>query len=232
MQPYFFPYLGYFQLMSAVDTWIVFDEIQFINKGWINRNRILHPNKDKEWQYFTLPLSGKKQKDNISDINLCPNSIKWKKTIEGKLTFYKRNAPFFNETMALVNECLEYDELNLSKFIINSLITIASYLGINTNIKIQSTLSFPDFEIKHPGQWALRIAENLCATEYLNPIGGNHLFKPEEFKEKKIRLSFFEPKVIKYNQIGRKFTPNLSIIDVLMWQSIEEVKSSIHTNVS
>ena len=230
MQPYFFPYLGYFQLMSAVDTWIVFDEIQFINKGWINRNRILHPNKDKVWQYFTLPLSGRKQKDYITNITLCPNANKWKKTIVGKLTFYKKNAPFFNETMDLVNECLKYDELNLSKFITNSLITIANYLEIGTDIKIQSTLSFPDFKIKHPGQWALRIAEQISATEYLNPIGGNHLFKPEEFKKKKISLRFFQHKINKYTQIGRNFTPNLSIIDVLMWQPIEEVKSSIHTN--
>ena len=217
--------------MSVVDTWIVFDETQFINKGWINRNRILHPNEDKIWQYFTLPLSGRKQKDNISDVYLCPNTKKWKKTILGKLTFYKKNAPFFNQTMALVNECLNYDELNLSKFITHSLFTIAKYLEINTDIKIQSSLSLPNFTIKHNGQWALRIAENLSATEYVNPIGGKHLFKPEEFKEKNINLRFFEPEVNRYTQLCRNFTPDLSIIDVLMWQPIEEVKNTIHTTV-
>ena len=231
MQPYFFPYMGYFQLMNCVDKWVVFDQIQFINKGWVNRNRILHPDKDKVWQYFTLPLSGKKQKDYISDISICPNVKRWKETITGKLSFYKRHAPFYNQTMDLVIDCLSYHELNLSKFLTNSLLNISKYLDINTIVEVQSKLKLPNLDIKHPGQWALRIAENLNASEYVNPINGSHLFDPKEFEEKNIILSFFECKTKEYFQYGRKFTPNLSIIDTLMWQPIDEIKSVIHSSV-
>ena len=93
MQPYFFPYLGYFRLLNSVDRWIAFDEVQFIDKGWINRNRILHTNKSKEWQYITLPLYNKSRFDKISEISIDMQQ-NWRANILGKLTLYQKIAPF------------------------------------------------------------------------------------------------------------------------------------------
>ena len=115
MQPYFFPYIGYFQLMKNVDQWVVFDDIQYINKGWINRNRILHPNVEKQWQYITLPLVKRKQFEKICNIEI-KSEINWRAEILGKLTAYKRKAPFYNETLNLINECFDTTDLNLSSF--------------------------------------------------------------------------------------------------------------------
>ena len=90
MQPYLFPYVGYFQLMNAVDRWIAFDEIQFIDKGWINRNRILHPDPVKQWQFLTVPLSKRGQFDKICNISI-KEELDWRSQIFGKLTMYKKS---------------------------------------------------------------------------------------------------------------------------------------------
>ena len=223
MQPYFFPHLAYFQLMKEADEWIVFDEIQFIDKGWINRNRILHPNEEKQWQYFTLPLTGRKQFSRISELEIHPEK-NWEAEIFGKLTHLKKKAPFYRDTLAFLEECFEEKTANLSVFLSHTLRKCAQKLEISTPIKVQSEMGMVGLQSTHPGQWAVSISAACGATEYINPLGGAEIFKKAEFDAANIKLKLLKGGQLSYTQRNRQFVPGLSIIDVLMWNSAEEVR--------
>ena len=227
MQPYFFPYIGYFQLLNTVDHWIAFDDIQFIDKGWINRNRVLHPDIAKEWQYITLPLSKRGQFDKIRDIEIDTRRD-WRAQILGKLTSYKKKAPYYLQTIKFLERTLSSTETNLSNFVIKTLKTTADYIGIHTPISVQSEMDLKLGEIAHPGQWALEISKSLGATEYVNPLGGAGIFQEREFVQAGISLSFLEPVIENYSQKRERFVPGLSIIDVMMWNSKDAIKAHVN----
>lgn len=226
MQPYFFPYLGYFQLMQKSDTWIVFDNVQFIDKGWINRNRILHPNIGKEWQYITLPLDNRKQFSKISSLRI-KDSEEWEKNIFGKLSFYKKKAPYYKETIDFLSYCFTHKQESLSGFLTSCLVKTAQLLDIKTDIYMQSKLEIPKKDASHPGQWALNISKELNAEEYINPLSGSYIFRPEEFFKHEIELKFLEPEIVPYKQDGRDFVSSLSLIDIMMWNDIDEIKKQV-----
>lgn len=226
MQPYFFPYIGYFQLMNAVDRWVAFDEVQFIDKGWINRNRILHPDQAKEWQFITLPLDRRGQFDRICDINI-KESIDWRSQILGRLTHYKKRAPYYEQTMDFVRKCFDTEETNLAKLVIEILRKTSAYIGIQTPIDVQSELKLDLGEIQHPGQWAWRISQVLCADEYINPIGGREIFRQEEFESVGVKLSFLETELSPYLQMHKKFISGLSIVDMLMFNDHGQFKEML-----
>lgn len=226
MQPYFFPYIGYFQLMAAVDRWVVFDDIQFVEKGWINRNRVLHPEPAKVWQFITLPLDKRGRFDKIRDISIKADA-KWREQILGKLTLYKRKAPHYKQTVDFVSSCLDTDECNLSRFITRSLRMTSDFLGIDTPIEVQSEMDLSLDDVEHAGQWALRISEALGASEYINPYGGMEIFKEPEFRAAGIKLTFLRPELERYVQRRDGFVPGLSIIDVLMWNDRETVREML-----
>lgn len=223
MQPYFFSYIGYFQLIQAVDRWIAFDDIQFIDKGWVNRNRILHPEPAKEWQFITLPLAKRGQFDKICDIRI-KSGIDWRAQILGKLTAYKKKAPYYKQTTDFVHRCFDTDEENLAKFVIKTLKMTAEYLGIQTPIEVQSEMDLQLGNIEHPGQWALRISEAVGASEYINPIGGIEIFRQEEFENAGVKLSFLQSMPAPYSQRRDGFISGLSIIDVMMFNSPAAVR--------
>ena len=226
MQPYFFPYIGYFQLMSIVDHWVVFDDIQFIDKGWVNRNRILHPDIKKEWQYITVPLSKRRQFDKICDIEINAR-VNWRDQIMGKLTSYKRKAPHYNQTVDFLGDCFETSETNLSRFLVTLLKKSADLLEIDTKLTVQSEMGLELGEIEHPGQWALRICEKMNASEYINPYGGAGLFEEQEYEDVGIKIRFHRPLLREYSQRRDGFVPGLSLIDVLMWNSISEIRDNL-----
>lgn len=222
MQPYFFPSIGYFQLMKNVDRWIVFDEVQFIDKGWINRNRVLHPDAKKDWIYISIPLKNRRRDDKINKISI-DRTRDWKSEIIGRLSTYKKKAPYYNRTIDLVKACLAYDEKNLALFVINSLRLVASELGINVQMDVQSKMDLKLGRINHPGQWAVKISEALGATEYLNPSSGYSLFREDEFSSHIIKLRFLRSHLTPYKQRRDGFVSSLSIIDVMMWNSNAEI---------
>jgi hypothetical protein len=226
MQPYFFPYIGYFQLMAAVDRWISFDDIQFIDKGWVNRNRILHPDVNKEWQYITLPLEKRGRFDKICEISI-KSDAKWREQMLGKLSSYKRKAPNYKSTIDFVTSCFDTDETNLSRFLTRTLRMTAEYLGIETPIEVQSQMNLTLNEVEHSGQWALRISEKLGATEYINPHSGADIFKEREFDASCIKLTFLKPHLELYAQRQDYFIEGLSIIDVMMWNDREKISEML-----
>lgn len=222
MQPYFFPYIGYFQLINYVDKWVVFDDIQYISKGWINRNRILHPDIKKEWQYFTVPTRKHAREYSIKDIEINAEK-KWKDEFLGKLTHYKRKAPFYQETIDFVGDCIDCNYYNLSELILHTLKSTCNYLQIPFDYSVFSQMDINIDNVEHSGQWALLIADAMNANEYINPIGGYGIFKEKEFIKQGIKLRFLKPNLAPYIQRRGSFVSGLSIVDVMMWNDKEQI---------
>ena len=174
MQPYLFPYIGYWQLINAVDVFVIFDDVNFIKKGYINRNLILVGGKS---QQFTLELIGASQNKLINEIEVGNNSQKLLKTIEMS---YKK-APYFDNVYPIIEDILNNKEKNLAKFIGYSLEQISSYLKLNTKFIYSSDIE-KDNSLKAQDK-ILDICKKLNATSYMNAIGGQELYSKEIFKE-------------------------------------------------
>jgi len=217
MQPYFLPYIGYWQLIKAVDVFVIYDNIQYTKKGWINRNRFLQNGHD---ELFSISL--KKDSDFLNvDERFLSSDYKRNKLIAMFQSAYFK-APKKNEILPLISEIINCQEENLFKYIYNSIIKICEYLGINTKIVISSSI-----DIDHPlkaEKKVLAICKALCAKIYINPIGGIELYSKEIFKEHDMELQFIKSKPVEYKQFNNDFVPWLSILDVLMFNDKENVK--------
>ena len=222
MQPYFFPYLGYFDLISCTDQWIVFDTAQYIRHGWVNRNRILHPTDG--WQYIIVPTQHHDQKTPINEIRITDDG-RWRDKLLGQLQHYKKKAPFFSTVVDLVSTCLYDTDGSLNQLNIRSLGRICAYVGIPFHHSLFSEMDLELGPVEGPGDWALRIMEALGASEYINPPGGVDLFDRSKFDAAGIGLTIQTPVAFVYVCDDYKYEPNLSIIDVLMWNSPEAVRA-------
>lgn len=219
MQPYFIPYIGYWQLINAVDEFIVYDNIQYSKKGWINRNRIL--DRDK-FELITLPLKKDSDYLDVKDRLLSDTWSKDKVKVLNKLNNAYKKAPFFDDTFLLFENLINHESKNLFNYIFNSINTISKHLDIKTKLIISSTVS-----INHDLKSAEKVIE-LCkfekANTYINPIGGVELYSKDHFLENNIELRFLKSDPISYHQFDNEFVPWLSIIDVMMFNSVEEIK--------
>jgi WbqC-like protein family len=224
MQPYFLPYIGYFQLINAVDTFVVYDNIKYTKKGWINRNRILVDGKD---EYITLPL--KKDSDflNIDQRFLADSFQDDKEKILRKTGSYYKKAPYFNEAFALLNDILNCPEKNLFHFNYQSLVKICNYLNIKTNFVITSPMPV-NHDLKAQDR-VLAICNYLKADVYINPIGGKTmgLYDTTDFAAKGVELQFLRSNSITYRQFDAAFVPWLSILDVMMFNSVAEIEKML-----
>lgn len=220
MQPYFFPYLGYFDLINYTDQWIVFDTVQYIRHGWINRNRVLHPKEG--WSYIIVPVKYSRETP-INQVRVASEK-KWKKRILGQLSHYKRKAPYYQETINLIDSCLATEENSISSLNTSILEKVCTQLGIDFDFRVFSEMDVDLGPIESPGDWALRISEALGANEYVNPPGGEDLFDKNRFQDSNIKLTIRELPPFEYSCRGYKFIPNLSIIDVMMWNCPEAIK--------
>jgi len=221
MQPYLFPYLGYFDLINYTDKWIVFDDVQYIRHGWINRNRVLHP--VDGWTYIIAPVNHTR-KMHIRDVTIAQDQT-WKKRIVGQLQTYKKKAPYYEQVMDLIEDCLAFDNAHISHFNVFALRNVCAYLGIPFDYTIFSEMNLNLENIEGPGDWALRIAQAMGADEYANPPGGETLFDKESFSASNIKLTIRNLPPLIYDCPGYRFIPNLSIVDVLMWNAAETVKN-------
>lgn len=223
MQPYFFPYLGYFSLINHVDQWVIFDDIQYIEKGWINRNRIIHPT-ENTWMYITIPVCKHHREEKIKNIQIN-RSLNFRENILGKLeSSYKKRAPYYYQVMELVKDCFSCQSEYISKYNEKSLKKICEYLGIDFKYQVFSEMNLCLKEIKAPGDWALEISKAVGADEYINPIGGISLFTREKFVQNNIKLAFLEQQFIPYKQKKQTFIEGLSVIDVMMFNSVETIQ--------
>ena len=221
MQPYFFPYLGHFSLITAVDEWIVFDITQYTPKTWMNRNCILHPRAG--WQYVTVPLSNSSISIKTHEAKVL-NLTEAKANIQGKLSHYKKKAPHFEAVHALINKVFDSaTDDSLVHLNVLGLVAVCQYLDIPFNYRICSKLNLPLPENLGPGEWALEICSLLGATSYVNPASGQGIFDPAEFARRGISLFFAQPTEFVYKTSPYQYEPYLSILDVLMWNSPEVV---------
>jgi hypothetical protein len=223
MQPYFMPYIGYFQLINSVDEFVIYDNIQYTKKGWINRNRILANGRD---QLITLPL--KKDSDYLNVVERKLSEL-WEKDKNKMLNVIKSSyskAPYFKESFDLISKCLNNPEENLFKFIYDSIIFINDFLEIKTPIVISSTIN-ANHALKSQDK-VLSLCKSQNANVYINSIGGVELYDKETFKQNKIELNFIKSNPIQYKQFNNEFLPWLSIIDVLMFNSKEEIKKYLN----
>ena len=214
MQPYFFPYLGYYSLIKKSDKFILFDTVQFIRRGWIERNRILKPVVD--WQYVAVPLMKKPLSILIREMEI-QNNEDWKGKLISQLGHYKKKAPFYRETLRVIEDSLSIQTNSIVKLNENILKKTCEYFEIPLDISVFSEMNLVIEEVTHPGEWALNITKSLNAKEYINPLGGANIFKREQFFEAGISLYFIGNNLSTYNQRRSVFEAGLSIIDVMMF---------------
>lgn len=220
MQPYFFPYIGYFQLINSVDEFVIYDNIQFTKKGWINRNRILVNQKD---DFISLPLQKDSDYLNVNQRFLSDTWSVDRKKMLNKIVESYRKAPQFESAYPLFEKCLMIEESNLFGFIHHSLKETLQYLSISTKIKVSSTINI-DHQLKSEEK-VLAICKAQNASTYINPSGGIELYSKERFEQNGIRLQFQNSNPINYIQYKNEFVPWLSILDVLMFNTKDEIKS-------
>jgi len=223
MQPYFLPYIGYFQLIAAVDQFVVYDHIQYTKKGWINRNRFLLNGADA---IFTLPL-----KKGYSSLDVVERELAVdfdRGALLGQLEAAYRRAPYFAETFALLERIVGQRDDNLFRFIHHSLMQVCAHLGLATTIRVSSTLPY-DNSLKGQDK-VLAICRAVGAGCYINSMGGLALYSKPDFAAQDIELRFLRPRPFEYEQFGEPFVPWLSIVDVLMFNSVEAVQRSLQTN--
>lgn len=228
MQPYFFPYIGYFSLINYVDKFIFFDTPQYISHGWVNRNRILRQNGTPG--YITVPIQKASQKTAINKI-LVANNIDWKNKIYGQLTVYKKRAPYYEEVMSFLHSILDEEYYNLSDLNIKSIKAVCSHLKIEKKFDVFSQMKIDIPCVKEPDEWALYITKSVNGSVYVNPPGGQTFFNKEKYKIQNIRLEFLQSSLPQYIQRIGNFESGLSIIDVMMFCGNREIKDMLEDYV-
>lgn len=224
MQPYLFPYIGYFQLINAVDEFIVYDNIQFTKKGWINRNKILVNGTEA---YITFPLKKDSDYLDVKDRFLSDDWEVERKKILNRICESYRKAPQFDLAIPLIERIVMYENRNLFQFIFNSIQQINSYLDINTPLIVSSSISI-DHSLKSDKK-VIALSKVRSASHYINPIGGLDLYCKEEFKNQGLELNFLKTNEIIYSQFKNEFVPFLSIIDVMMFNSKDTIREYLNS---
>lgn len=221
MQPYFFPYLGYFQLINAVDRFVIYDDVAFIKQGYVNRNSILL---DGKAFLITLPCHISSFK-LINQVEIFSN--KQAKSILKTICLAYKKAPFFNDVYPIIEQTILWKNNSLSEALTFSITKILNYLGIEKEIIVSSTIK-KDLTLSAEAK-VIDIVKYLNGTTYINTIGGLSLYTKDNFKEQGIDLKFIKMKSeeIKYNQFKNEFIPNLSIIDVMMFNDVKTINNML-----
>lgn len=214
MQPYLFPYIGYFQLIYASDLFLIYDDVSFIKQGYINRNNILTQNGATR---FTIPVPNASSNTLICDLKFSNDVKKTIRTIEQNYS----KAPYFEEIFPLVQQALKYEERSIASVCLNSYKLIFDYLGIEKSFKKTSKIDYDRSAIARDR--LIELCHIFNADTYINAPGGRALYHESDFAEQGIKLKFIDTLPIEYNQGEDDFVPNLSIIDVLMNCSKTEV---------
>ncbi len=220
MQPYLFPYIGYYQLVHAVDKFVVYDDVNFIKQGWINRNRILVNCSD---HIFTVPLANQSSFQTISntEINykLFPQwKSKFMKTIAGSYS----KAPNYTEAAGLIENMLSQNQATISQMAATTIVDIYRYLGLEKEFVLTSAI-YKNDDLK-AYERVIDICNKENASAYINPIGGQELYSKDIFSQAGLTLNFIRSNKVVYPQFNCEFVPWLSIIDLLMFLSKEQIR--------
>lgn len=221
MQPYFLPYIGYFTLINSVDKFVFYNDVQYIKRGWVNRNRI---KKGNQWQYIIMPVKKAHFTVKINDVHVVESERERDKLKKAIMHCYQK-APYYKLISDLIFTHIIPGE-NISKINISLIVEICNYLDINTEIYLSSKIP-KDNSLKGENK-IIEICRSLEGTQYINPIGGIKLYSSVKFQDYCIQLKFLKMNEITYSQGKYDFIPNLSIVDVLMWNSKDHVKEMLN----
>ncbi len=221
MQPYFFPYIGYWQLINAVDIFVLYDDVNYIKGGWINRNDILV---NGQKHMITLPLLNSSPYSPINKIKITDNQ-KIKEKLARSIEFAYKKAPYFTSVFPYIYETIIKNGI-ISDIVYETILWVKGYLSLNTEILLSSKID-KDLSLKGQNK-VINIVKNLNGEIYINAIGGQELYSREYFAKENIELYFIKMHNIKYKQYNNEFVPNLSLIDVLMFNSPEEIKRMLN----
>lgn len=221
MQPYFFPYLGYWQLINSVDRFVIYDDVNFIQRGWINRNRILI---NGQPSYITIPLLRASQNRKICDISVEAAPV-WRRKMISSIEHAYRKAPFFSAVFPEIERLIRCDDSSLSGLLSRQLIDTARFLGIGTEF-VTSSGRYGNGDLAGQDR-ILDICEREGATCYVNLPGGQQLYDSEVFRRSRVDLRFVTVDISPYRQRSADFVPNLSIIDALMEIGVEGVRKCL-----
>ena len=223
MQPYFFPYLGYFQLIASVEKFIVYDDVAFIKQGWINRNRILV---DGSVHTFSIPI------DDLSSFRLIKDTEvngrlfpKWKSKFLKTIDMEYRKAPHFEAARSMIERAVSVESRSIARMAVESILEVSSYLGLTTRM-ILSSRHYKNEFLKGRDR-VIDICKKESAESYINVPGGMELYTKEDFEREGIELKFIKPVLKPYSQFGKDFCPGLSMIDVLMFNSPETCRQLV-----
>ncbi len=215
MQPYFMPYIGYWQLMATVDTYVVYDDVNYIKGGWVSRNNILL---NGQKHMFTITLNGASPNKLFNEITIKDDFKKFSRLIESAY----RKAPYYAEVSILLDKIYNYEDKSLGAFMMHSFQVVLDYLEIDTKLVLSSTIE-KDNDLRGKDK-VKHICHLLGADTYYNAIGGQELYDKNDFKEDGIDLYFVKTELSPYPQLNNEFVPGLSMIDVLMFNHPIEMK--------
>lgn len=221
MQPYFFPYAGYFGLVGSADKFVFYDDVNFIKNGWINRNRLYLSG---DVRYFTVPLSGASSNLKINEVNIQPKNIWQRKLVDTIKQSYSK-APYFKQTLDLIEDVLSLESEHISDYARQSVVKTAERLALDVDF-VESSSVYGNKDLSSVSR-VIDICLKERAREYLNLPGGKELYSATDFSRHDIRLEFVDTKLKRYTQFDREFVPGLSIIDVLMFNSFDASKEII-----
>lgn len=221
MQPYLFPYLGYFQLVAAVDRFVFYDDVNYIKNGWINRNRLLIGD---EVRYVTVPLAGASPSLKINEVTVQPRD-KWLRKLLESIRHAYSKAPYYARVSELIGDVFGSTATCVSTLASRSVVDVARYLKLDTEF-VMSSQPYGNATLKGP-QRVLDICAKERADIYLNLPGGKALYEPRVFSEAGIELIFIEPSLPPYPQHSTTFCPGLSILDVLMFNDPDEARAML-----
>lgn len=223
MQPYFFPYVGYYQLVAAVDLFVVYDDVKYTKKGWISRNRMLQNGADV---MFSLSLKGDSDSLDIRGRELAADFDP--REVLNRIDGAYRRAPYFRQTFPLIEQILLHRESNLFRFLHYSIARTCEHLGISVPIQVSSDIAV-DAGLRSQDR-VLAICKAVGAHTYVNAIGGVELYSKEAFREKGIALKFIRSRPFEYEQFGNPFVPWLSIVDVMMFNPLDAIRGVVSAN--
>lgn len=223
MQPYFMPYIGYFQLINAVDKFVIYDDVNFIKRGWVNRNQLLINSGAK---LFSVPIEKLSQNKLIMESKLS-NYSKWSKRFYSTIEYNYKKSPHFDSAYVLIKKVMDIEYSSISELNIASIKIISKYLNISTSFELSSE-KYSQTKGLEKSDRLIEISKLNKADSYINPLGGLDIYNKNYFKKYGVELFFIRNNIVPYPQFQAGFVGGLSIIDTLMFNSKEEVKKMLN----
>ena len=211
MQPYFFPYLGYFQLIQAVDKFVFYDDVNYMKSGWVNRNRYLHEGAPR---YFTVPTDGASSFVRINAVGVNTRNLSWRRKLLETMRAAYRNAPFLDEGLRLFRQALDEPAGNIGEMARHSVELTLDYLGVKRDL-VKSSSVYGNADLRGPDR-VLDICGRENASAYVNAPGGRSLYGEGDFAARGCELLFLAPQFPEYDQGAKPFVPGLSVLDMVM----------------